>query len=40
MTLDLDAELHRRMKMRCAEEGVRMVDVVRDLIELRFPAEK
>lgn len=38
LTLDLPAALHRRLKVRCAENGVRMVEVVRELLEREFPA--
>jgi hypothetical protein len=39
LTMDLPASLHQRVKVGCAVEGVRMTDVVRELLEARFPAK-
>ena len=33
LTIDIPEELHRRLKIKAAEEGVRMADLVRDWIE-------
>ncbi len=33
LTFDLDAELHRALKVHCAERGLRMNDLLRTLIE-------
>lgn len=38
LTIDLPESLHRRMKAQCAIEGLKMVEVVRELIEKRFPS--
>ncbi|MDA8260656.1 MAG: hypothetical protein M0Z99_34330 [Betaproteobacteria bacterium] len=32
LTVDLPESLHRRLKARCAVDGLRMVDVVRDAL--------
>ena len=37
LTLDIDQELHRRVRVACATEGLVMADVIRDLLERRFP---
>ncbi len=33
LTIDVEEELHRQLKMKAAEEGVRMADLVRQWIE-------
>lgn len=38
LTLDLPVALHRRIKMRCAEQGDRMVEKLREILEREFPA--
>jgi predicted DNA binding CopG/RHH family protein len=38
-TIDVPAELHRRIKTQCASEGLRMADVLREILETRFPAK-
>ncbi|MEQ1718840.1 MAG: hypothetical protein ABL907_23115 [Hyphomicrobium sp.] len=38
LTLDLPVSLHRRIKMRCAESGDRMVERLREILEREFPA--
>ena len=38
LTLDLPADLHRRIKIRSAEQGMRMAEILRTLIEREFPA--
>ena len=37
LTIDLPPSLHRRIKSHCAIEGLVMADVIRDLLEQRFP---
>jgi hypothetical protein len=39
LTIDIPDSLHRRVKSGCGKEGVRMVDVVRELLEKRFPED-
>lgn len=36
-TLDVDADLHTRMKVKCAFEGKKMADVLRAVLEREFP---
>jgi len=38
LTLDIPEGLHRRIKSQCAARGVKMVDVIRELLEENFPA--
>ena len=40
LTLDIDQELHRRVRVACATEGLVMADVISELLERRFPAQK
>ena len=37
-TLDVDAELHQRIKVACAMRGEKMSDVLRKVFEQEFPA--
>ncbi len=37
LTVDIPEPLHRRVKIQCAMQGVNMADVVRELLEQRFP---
>ena len=37
LTIDIPDNLHRRVKSRCGQDGLRMADVIRDLLEQRFP---
>lgn len=37
LTVDIPEPLHRRVKVQCAVQGVTLADVVRDLLEQRFP---
>lgn len=37
LTIDIPDSLHRRVKSRCGQDGLRMADVIRDLLETRFP---
>ncbi|WP_407052109.1 plasmid partition protein ParG [Methyloraptor flagellatus] len=36
-TIDVPETLHRRVKAQCAGRGVKMADVIRDLLEREFP---
>ena len=36
-TIDVPAELHRRVKAKCTQRGVKIADVIRDLLEWEFP---
>jgi hypothetical protein len=36
-TIDVSVELHRRVKSECARRGVKMADVLRELLEREFP---
>jgi len=38
LTLDLPANLHRRIKATCAMRGTKMADEIRQLLEKHFPA--
>lgn len=37
LTFDIPADLHRRMKLTCVEQDRDMAEVLRELIEKRFP---
>lgn len=39
-TIDVPERLHTRIKVTCAQRGLKMADVLRDLLEREFPAEK
>ncbi len=39
-TLDVDADLHLRMKLECVRQGKPMSVVLRDALEREFPAPK
>jgi hypothetical protein len=39
LTIDIPEDLHRRLKTQCASEGLRMADVLREMLEARFPAK-
>ncbi len=39
LTIDVSLALHKRIKSRCAMEGLNMADVMRELLENRFPEE-
>lgn len=39
LTIDVPLSLHRRMKSQCAMENLIMADVVRELLEQRFPPQ-
>ena len=36
LTIDIPLNLHRQIKVQCALDGVKMADVIRDLLEERF----
>jgi hypothetical protein len=38
LTIDVPVSLHRRVKTACARENLVMADVVRELLDQRFPA--
>ena len=38
-TIDVPADLHRRIKTSCAMEGTHMADMLREMLETRFPAK-
>lgn len=38
LTVDVSADVHRRLKVHCATAGRQISDVVRDLLEREFPA--
>jgi hypothetical protein len=37
-TIDVPVGLHCRVKIACAQRGLKMADVLRDLLEREFPA--
>jgi hypothetical protein len=37
LTIDLPASLHTRVKVACAQRGVKMADEIRRLLEEKFP---
>jgi hypothetical protein len=37
LTVDLPESLHRRVKVACAERGLIMAEVIRELLERKFP---
>jgi hypothetical protein len=37
-TIDVPVELHKRVKAGCAQRGVKMCDLLRELLEREFPA--
>lgn len=36
-TIDVSESLHKRIKSQCAMRGVKMADIIRDLLEREFP---
>ena len=38
-TIDVPVSLHTRIKTQCAMNGVKMADVLRDLLEREFPSK-
>ena len=37
LTIDVPLGLHTRIKTQCAVEGLKMADVIRDMLDGRFP---
>ena len=37
-TIDVPVELHKRVKAGCAQRGVKMCDLLREVLEREFPA--
>lgn len=40
LTIDVPPELHRRVKVRCAQRGQKMADAIRELLMREFPPGK
>ena len=40
LTFELPQELHQRLKVGCAQEGIKMNALLAELIENRFPAKQ
>ena len=40
LTIDVPVSLHKRIKSQCAAEDTLMADVIRGLLEKRFPESK
>lgn len=38
-TVDVPDSLHRRVKVHCAQSGITIADMVRDMLQSRFPAQ-
>jgi hypothetical protein len=38
-TIDVPLALHKRIKSQCAMRGVKMADVLRELLEKQFPGD-
>ena len=38
-TIDVPVSLHKRIKAQCALEGLKMADMLREMLETRFPAK-
>lgn len=38
LTIDIPLELHRRVKRECADRGIKMADIVRELLDKEFSA--
>ena len=38
LTFDIPADLHRRMKIACVQDGREMAAVIREMLEARFPS--
>jgi hypothetical protein len=39
LTIDIPLSLHTRIKTQCASQQVQMADVIREMLETRFPEE-
>ncbi|MGD0137396.1 MAG: hypothetical protein ABSD28_00845 [Tepidisphaeraceae bacterium] len=40
LTIDVPLDLHKRIKSQCAIENLVMADVIRQLLEERFPPDR
>lgn len=40
LTIDVPLSLHQRVKSQCAIQGLKMADVIRDLLDEKFPGER
>lgn len=38
-TIDVPEDLHKRIKSECASQGIKMADMLREILETRFPAK-
>jgi predicted DNA binding CopG/RHH family protein len=38
-TIDVPESLHRRIKMQCAAQGLKMADEIRSLLDKHFPSK-
>jgi hypothetical protein len=38
-TIDVPVSLHKRIKTQCAADGIKMADMLREMLEARFPAK-
>jgi hypothetical protein len=38
-TIDVPVSLHKRIKTQCAADGIKMADMLREMLETRFPAK-
>lgn len=36
LTIDIPQDLHRKFKMDCAAQGVKMADVIREMLERQY----
>jgi ParG len=37
LTIDVSVDLHTRLKLECTRRGLKIADVLRDLLEREFP---
>lgn len=40
LTIDISGELHIRIKVACAQQGVTIGEMIRDMLEKRFHAQR
>ena len=38
LTIDIPPDLHTRIKVKCAQDQIKIADIVRQLLEQKFPA--
>jgi len=38
-TIDVPVSLHKRIKTQCAADGIKMADMLREMLEARFPTK-